>query len=435
MGDMTCLVRPFECTGELTDTLYTIAKLYAAQIILITFLSAVTIYRREMSCNHVYVQDEEDHANVETEEEESLRYQQHESEEQQHCEEWDQLLDGAGTWGSGEALLNITFSLWSTCKEEQVDIIPEFSSMYLSRELLVASFLSRCSLTLSRDSSSGSCIVKNMASHSSVSELAPICRDIPSDAHVLIFSFLHPKDVVSFACCDNASHQLVDNPLNDSSLHIWKSLWERDYAWLITTWPLGQKAHERETRRNRPIDKLLYFEFGRTYVNYLLAGHSTYESCLVGVHGNIYDISNFLEEHPGSPETLLAHAGRDATQTFEDANHTRTARAMSKSMCVTVDLFCCGGCGVRKAEDVPDFNPSRMIKVNRRQRRQPATLKLIRTRLQLEERKAKRKFTRLIPSGEALTDDINVYYNAFERRWKGWYIDTSLQAQYLESNE
>jgi len=153
------------------------------------------------------------------------------------------------------------------------------------------------------------------------------------------------------------------------------------------------------------------------------------------VHGNIYDLSNFLEDHPGSPETLMAHAGRDATQTFEDVNHSRTARVMSKSMCVTVDLFCYGGCGVRKAKDLPHFDPSRIMKNKRRRRRQPATLKSIRIRLQLEEQKAKHKLTKLVPSSEALTGNINVYYNAFERRWKAWYLDTSFQTQYLENDD
>lgn len=39
----------------------------------------------------------------------------------------------------------------------------------------------------------------------------------------------------------------------------------------------------------------------------------------------VYDISSFLEEHPGGEEVLRAFAGKDATDAFEDAAHSEEA--------------------------------------------------------------------------------------------------------------
>ena len=35
----------------------------------------------------------------------------------------------------------------------------------------------------------------------------------------------------------------------------------------------------------------------------------------------MYDVSRFIEEHPGGEEILRAFAGKDATEAFEDAAH------------------------------------------------------------------------------------------------------------------
>ena len=53
----------------------------------------------------------------------------------------------------------------------------------------------------------------------------------------------------------------------------------------------------------------------------MLAGRNTEESCLVGLEGGVYDLTDFLEVHPGSKETILVNAGGDATAFFEDVGH------------------------------------------------------------------------------------------------------------------
>ena len=58
---------------------------------------------------------------------------------------------------------------------------------------------------------------------------------------------------------------------------------------------------------------------------------SKYESIWIVVYDKVYDISTFLEEHPGGDEILLENAGKDATEAFEDVvGHSVDAREMMK---------------------------------------------------------------------------------------------------------
>lgn len=42
----------------------------------------------------------------------------------------------------------------------------------------------------------------------------------------------------------------------------------------------------------------------------------------------VYDVTKFLEDHPGGDEVLLSATGKDATDDFEDVGHSTSARAM-----------------------------------------------------------------------------------------------------------
>uniref|UniRef100_A0A8B9EMC6 Cytochrome b5 type B n=1 Tax=Anser cygnoides TaxID=8845 RepID=A0A8B9EMC6_ANSCY len=57
--------------------------------------------------------------------------------------------------------------------------------------------------------------------------------------------------------------------------------------------------------------------------------NSSREAWLV-IHGRVYDVTRFLEEHPGGEEVLLEQAGKDATESFEDVGHSTDAREMLK---------------------------------------------------------------------------------------------------------
>ncbi|KAK9458907.1 FMN-dependent dehydrogenase-domain-containing protein [Lipomyces oligophaga] len=48
-----------------------------------------------------------------------------------------------------------------------------------------------------------------------------------------------------------------------------------------------------------------------------VAKHNSKESCWVIVHGKVYDVTEFLPEHPGGQKIILKYAGKDATKEFD----------------------------------------------------------------------------------------------------------------------
>jgi len=56
----------------------------------------------------------------------------------------------------------------------------------------------------------------------------------------------------------------------------------------------------------------------------------------ISIHGRVYDITKFLEEHPGGEEVLLEQAGKDSTEAFEDVGHSTDARELMRDYLVGV---------------------------------------------------------------------------------------------------
>lgn len=48
-----------------------------------------------------------------------------------------------------------------------------------------------------------------------------------------------------------------------------------------------------------------------------LARHNTKESCWVAIKGEVYDLTDFVPNHPGGPDVILKYAGKDVTAIFE----------------------------------------------------------------------------------------------------------------------
>ena len=57
-----------------------------------------------------------------------------------------------------------------------------------------------------------------------------------------------------------------------------------------------------------------------------VAQHKNKNSCWIILHDKVYDVSKFLDEHPGGEEVLLEQGGKDATENFEDVGHSTDAR-------------------------------------------------------------------------------------------------------------
>ena len=58
--------------------------------------------------------------------------------------------------------------------------------------------------------------------------------------------------------------------------------------------------------------------------------------------GKVYDVTPFMDDHPGGGEIMLSAAGKDGTQDFEDVGHSPHARELLKKY--YIDEFA-GGVG------------------------------------------------------------------------------------------
>ena len=58
------------------------------------------------------------------------------------------------------------------------------------------------------------------------------------------------------------------------------------------------------------------------------------KSIWIIIHDKVYDLTKFLDEHPGGEEILVEHAGQDSTEPFEDVGHSTDARDMMKEYCI-----------------------------------------------------------------------------------------------------
>ncbi|KAK1579769.1 cytochrome b5 [Colletotrichum navitas] len=57
-----------------------------------------------------------------------------------------------------------------------------------------------------------------------------------------------------------------------------------------------------------------------------VAEHNTKKDIYMVIHDKIYDVTKFVDEHPGGEEVLLDVGGQDATEAFEDVGHSDEAR-------------------------------------------------------------------------------------------------------------
>ncbi|XP_071449707.1 uncharacterized protein [Hetaerina americana] len=59
--------------------------------------------------------------------------------------------------------------------------------------------------------------------------------------------------------------------------------------------------------------------------------HDTHQDCWVVINDRVYDVTEFLFEHPGGEDVLLEHGGRDASFAFTGAGHSAAAvRALDR---------------------------------------------------------------------------------------------------------
>ncbi|KAI8871534.1 cytochrome b5, partial [Ramicandelaber brevisporus] len=61
-----------------------------------------------------------------------------------------------------------------------------------------------------------------------------------------------------------------------------------------------------------------------------VAKHSKKSDLWVIISNKVYDVTKFVDEHPGGEEVINELAGADATEGFEDVGHSEDARDLLK---------------------------------------------------------------------------------------------------------
>lgn len=65
-----------------------------------------------------------------------------------------------------------------------------------------------------------------------------------------------------------------------------------------------------------------------------VAKHNTVDDIWVVYNGLVYDVSRFIDEHPGGEEVLADVAGTDATADFDDIGHSDDAHEILRGLLI-----------------------------------------------------------------------------------------------------
>jgi Cytochrome b5-like Heme/Steroid binding domain/F-box domain len=426
----------------LGDILVTLSSLCGVQVMVVATLGAITIYRREMSCNHCY------HPAVTAAA--AAVVSAAAASTTTTAAVSDAVMTSADDDDDDDAEDGVIIKTATTTSSiTSASTSPLFSSISCSATSPAAATTTPsfchddddendhdgrrdecCSYLSSSDSDrhTAACAAAAAASgaaadendshnhHDTQSPLL-VCGDRPlaPDVLVHILSFLSPRDVIAFGCTSHAARIVVhgnskkeNNSKKNSSdgtttttaaaamtartsslstaastrkmttsAMLWKTLWRRDFAWIVESWIIGRQAVQRTSTSSTTasssilatkqtgslqtdvslalsssnpqqqfhlanncvtFDADFYFRFAASWMNFVLAGRNCVQNgCYVGLAGHVYDMTTFVLIHPGSPETVLVQAGRDATAFFLNVRHSAGALRLTKSMCVVVD--------------------------------------------------------------------------------------------------
>ncbi|CAN0884827.1 Cytochrome b5 isoform B [Linum grandiflorum] len=101
-----------------------------------------------------------------------------------------------------------------------------------------------------------------------------------------------------------------------------------------------------------------------------LRKHNQREDCWIVIHGKVYNVTDFLSEHPGGVEVLLSATERDASEDFEEAGHGKQARELMKKYYI-------GDIDPNTLPSGRKYNPSPVYHVKKAEQYNPLFIKLI----------------------------------------------------------
>ena len=112
---------------------------------------------------------------------------------------------------------------------------------------------------------------------------------------------------------------------------------------------LGVNLYEKKTACHKPNDvvkKIEYRSFEplettlaqevreRQITQKELAQHNTSKDIWIAIAGLVFNVTKFLEDHPGGDDILLVLAGRDATHDFSNIGHSPEAHKQAMKYCI-----------------------------------------------------------------------------------------------------
>jgi len=161
--------------------------------------------------------------------------------------------------------------------------------------------------------------------------------DFPVEILINIFSHLSAVDVLKTKLLSRSMCEAVSNEC------IWKQMWMNSFSSMWSDPNIKKIRLERNIIWDPTILPcrsptqgwfLYYVLFDICWVDWLLAGYCTKSRSLIGYDRSILDVTNFVDYHPGSAETLSEEAGGDVTERFIDIGHSSYALALMDKMYV-----------------------------------------------------------------------------------------------------
>jgi len=91
---------------------------------------------------------------------------------------------------------------------------------------------------------------------------------------------------------------------------------------------LGSSSSSSSWSNSETALEETYPSLGVAYKMIDVARHCYPESCWIVIDDVVYDVTEFISQHPGGSEIILEHAGSDATGAFQDVQHSGDAKTI-----------------------------------------------------------------------------------------------------------
>ncbi len=143
-------------------------------------------------------------------------------------------------------------------------------------------------------------------------------------------TFLSPVDILSMECVSKASKTLC------SQNHLWHVFGTKLQSQVMSLPGLCNFPYSSFDATSKCPDRVKLFLYHRFIVRYLLEARDINDDdtrpseniCRLLIFGDVYDLSMFLNEHPGGEHILFEWRGKDATRQFLIANHSEFAKSI-----------------------------------------------------------------------------------------------------------